>query len=362
MIDKKRMLWVTNMPAPYRLPIFDLLGEVYDLEVCFLLGQNNWRNWNLDQSPRNWKFRFLKSRTLLVKELELIVHFGFRIRNLQNYDVIVLGSWENPAYLSLLARAKKLKKISVGIYESHLKSQKFKRGLISSVRAKFFRSMTFSISFGPGSTYALEQMGVKREAILELFNLVDNDWFRVNSKHPEVELHAGHIFLYVGRLIQIKNIESAIYAFSSIASKFDLFQIVGEGKQLQALKTLVQKLGLEHQVEFLGHLSQEKLARVYASAQTLVLPSENEVWGLVVNEALACGLHAVVSDQAGVAEAVKTHRGVYVSATDFQNLASAMSASKNDWDGWISDPEISHLNVETFVDRVVKQIEVVFIS
>jgi hypothetical protein len=70
----------------------------------------------------------------------------------------------------------------------------------------------------------------------------------------------------------------------------------------------------------------------------------------------------VVSDQAGVAEAVKTHRGVYVSATDFQNLASAMSASKNDWDGWISDPEISHLNVETFVDRVVKQIEVVFIS
>lgn len=361
MTEKKRMLWVTNMPAPYRLPIFDSLAKVYDLEVCFLLGQENWRNWNLDESPRTWKFRFLKSKSFFFREFELILNFGFRIRNLQNYDVIVLGSWENLVYFSLMARAKKIKKIVVGIYESHSKSQKFRSGVISSIRARFFRGMTFSISFGPASTYALEAMGLKKEAILELYNLVDNDWFRDNAKHPDVVFQAGHTFVCVGRLIELKNIGAAIHAFAIIADVFDKFQIVGEGKLVQELKALVQNLGLESQVEFLGHLPQEKLVHVYAGAQTLVLPSLKEVWGLVVNEALACGLHAVVSDQAGVSGAIKTHRGVYISSTDIKSLSAAMLASKNDWSGWISEPEIFHLNVNTWVNSVVKKLETVLI-
>ena len=53
---------------------------------------------------------------------------------------------------------------------------------------------------------------------------------------------------------------------------------------------------------FAGFLNQSEIPGAYVAADVLVLPSESETWGLVVNEALACGLPCVVSDACGSAE------------------------------------------------------------
>jgi glycosyltransferase involved in cell wall biosynthesis len=53
-------------------------------------------------------------------------------------------------------------------------------------------------------------------------------------------------------------------------------------------------------VTFAGFLNQSEIVRAYVAADCLVLPSDaGETWGLVVNEAMACGLPAIVSDQVG---------------------------------------------------------------
>jgi glycosyltransferase involved in cell wall biosynthesis len=55
-------------------------------------------------------------------------------------------------------------------------------------------------------------------------------------------------------------------------------------------------------IHFAGFLNQSEITAAYASADCLLLPSDNgETWGLVVNEAMACGLPAIVSDQVGSA-------------------------------------------------------------
>jgi glycosyltransferase involved in cell wall biosynthesis len=78
---------------------------------------------------------------------------------------------------------------------------------------------------------------------------------------------------------------------------------------------------------FAGFLNQTEIARAYVAADVLVLPSDGrETWGLVVNEAMACGLPAIVSDTAGCApdliEEGKT--GFRFSVGDFDQLAARL--------------------------------------
>lgn len=355
---RKRILWVTNMPAPYRLPIFDLLGEIYELDVYFLLGKNNWRNWNLENKYRTWNYYFLNLRTVVFKEFEFIVGLGLKIKNLSEYDVVILGSWENPVYLRLMRKAKKMNIVVLPIYESHTKSQKFKTGIVAVIRANFFKKANFIVTFGPASTRAVCEMGIEKKVILELFNLVDNFWFQTSLNRNLGTLKIGHTFLFIGQLIERKNIQTAIYAFAHIAGINDKFKIVGEGPQLRLLETLVQELKIERQVDFMGYRDQSELIKIFNDSHTLVLPSKTEVWGLVVNEALACGLHAVVSDQAGISESINGQRGVYITSTGVTEFAQAMQQAKLDWKGWIINPEINSFSKEIFIQRLVERIEV----
>jgi glycosyltransferase involved in cell wall biosynthesis len=74
--------------------------------------------------------------------------------------------------------------------------------------------------------------------------------------------------------------------------------MVGNGELLRECRDFAAQHHLP--VSFAGFLNQAEIARAYVSADCLVLPSDTgETWGLVVNEAMACGLPAIVSDQVG---------------------------------------------------------------
>jgi glycosyltransferase involved in cell wall biosynthesis len=106
---------------------------------------------------------------------------------------------------------------------------------------------------------------------------VDLDVFRVQSAH---RLDSAHpIFLYVGRVAIEKNVE-AFLALDLSGSKW----VVGDGPALAALR---QKYP---QANYLGVLQQPELAAVYASADVFVFPSKTDTFGLVLLEAMACGL------------------------------------------------------------------------
>jgi glycosyltransferase involved in cell wall biosynthesis len=77
------------------------------------------------------------------------------------------------------------------------------------------------------------------------------------------------------------------------------FIILGDGPRESFLRNRADTL--ENSVEFKGFIERDQLYRYYTEADAFILPSKNEVWGLVVNEALACGTPAIVSDQCGCA-------------------------------------------------------------
>jgi len=104
---------------------------------------------------------------------------------------------------------------------------------------------------------------------LEVFKFARSD--RLNTEPP--------IFLYVGRVAVEKNVE-AFCELDLPGSKW----VVGEGPALAAIRARYPN------VSYLGVLNQQELAQVYAAADVFVFPSKTDTFGLVLLEAMACGL------------------------------------------------------------------------
>jgi glycosyltransferase involved in cell wall biosynthesis len=75
----------------------------------------------------------------------------------------------------------------------------------------------------------------------------------------------------------------------------------GDGRLSSKLEAEADRLGVRDRCRFLGFVNQSGLPEVYATADVLVLPSAHEPFGLVVNEAFACGTPAIVSEACGAA-------------------------------------------------------------
>lgn len=106
---------------------------------------------------------------------------------------------------------------------------------------------------------------------VDLDVFVPRECHRLNTAHP--------IFLYVGRVAVEKNVE-AFLSLDLPGSKW----VAGEGPALAAIRTRYPN------VNYLGVLNQQELAEVYASADVFVFPSKTDTFGLVLLEAMACGL------------------------------------------------------------------------
>jgi len=110
-------------------------------------------------------------------------------------------------------------------------------------------------------------------------------------------------FIYVGRISPEKNLKMLIDSFYEV-KKFENSKdwgliIVGDGPQREKLFKLVNSLGLKNDVFFVGGRSWKEVVDFYTISDVFILPSISEPWGLVVNEAMICGLPVIVSKRCG---------------------------------------------------------------
>ena len=351
-----KILWLTNLPAPYRFQIWARMAESFDLKVAFLLGEKNWRNWTVPDR-KSWKHEHLSLRSKNIKEFDLIPGIRGAKKILHNVDVLVLGGWETPFYIRTLLLAKRRRIPIIKFYESTQDSHRFTNIIIRKIRSFILSRADFIVTAGSASTKAVEAMGIASEKIITLFNPVDVSWFHSFARNHRAQVRSGHHYIYVGQLIERKNVATILRSFAAIRNDADTLTIAGDGPLARDLKNLAASLGIAESVTFAGHRNQEELAKLYAASNTLILASTNEVWGLVVNEALASGLHVVASDKCGVAEFVQNMQGAFICGTDQKSLQEAMSESSRQWNGYIEEPEILKYTPERFADGVVRVVD-----
>ena len=124
------------------------------------------------------------------------------------------------------------------------------------------------------------------------------------------------IVLYIGRLEVYKGLQELLSAFArAMDGESDLrLAIAGDGSLRPRIEAIAANADCH--ITYLGRLSGDDVLRAYLAADLLVLPSLFEPWGLVVNEAMACGLPVIVSDRVGCADDLVRHgqTGLVVSA------------------------------------------------
>lgn len=179
-----------------------------------------------------------------------------------------------------------------------------RKGLKEQVKAFIIRQFDGYFNFGTRAAEYLLTLGAKPHQLLVNRNCVDNKRIKeIYDLHKQTLLSSNERdFIFVGRLIPFKNIPTFMDALESANKKAAQkwgFIIVGEGEQKQEL--IEKAATLSYPVTFVKGVGWEKVPQFLAQATVLVLPSYSEPWGLVVNEAMACGMPVMVSEKCGCA-------------------------------------------------------------
>ena len=171
---------------------------------------------------------------------------------------------------------------------------------------------------GEANREYLRYYGVSEEQLFFVPHFVDNGRFSESAARARSNGAAGAfrsainapadatVFLFAGKLMAHKRAMDFVQALAGLRASGRIVHgvVVGSGPEEAALRDRAAMLGAP--VHFAGFRNQSEMPAAYAAADCLVLPSASETWGLVVNEAMACGLPAIVSDAAGCAQDLVT--------------------------------------------------------
>lgn len=223
-------------------------------------------------------------------------------------DVVLLTGWHSKVLLQALWAARRLRIPCIVRGESNTLRRRplWKQWL----HRLLLRGYERFLAIGKSNRDFYRLAGVSLERIHDCRYFIDNSRFSGEVKKlrgKRAVLREGWAippqstcFLYAGKLEPKKRILDLLDALAKVRGDGAACHllVVGNGELMKAAKEVAATENLP--VTFAGFLNQAQIIEAYVAADCLVLPSDDgETWGLVVNEAMACGLPAIVSDRVG---------------------------------------------------------------
>ena len=328
----KKVLFLTNYPSPYRVFFFDALGELMDVTVLF--------------ADRVEKKKHRSADWFVSGEGKChVVQLGGRIASLRGrdlctdvidwlkkpWDEIVLCGYSSPTVMlaMLYLRRKKIPfwlEVDGGVIrQDSFLQYRFKRMLVGSAAGW--------LSTGKATTDYLVHYGAKREKVREypFSSLWEADILkepvrreRKQELRRELGIENGRVILSVGQFIHRKGFDVLMKAAARLNHDAQVY-IVG-GEPTEEYLGLCRDLGLSN-IHFEGFKNKETLSKYYQAADLFVLPTREDIWGLVVNEAMAFGLPVITTDRcvAGLELVENGVSGYIVPVGDADALAEKMN-------------------------------------
>jgi glycosyltransferase involved in cell wall biosynthesis len=166
--------------------------------------------------------------------------------------------------------------------------------------------------FGKSPADYLESLGVKPSDIaVRNAAVIDEEFVKTQYDLAKVKIASDTLvrrFIYVGRLAPEKNLELMLRAFSKFRNESWELLLVGDGPSRTSLEKLAEELDINAKIHFAGGFPWYQIPEWLAKSDVLILPSKSEPWGLVVNEAMVCGMPVIVSKTCGCAEDLVRNR------------------------------------------------------
>ena len=354
-----RLLIVTTHPIQYQVPLFRelTLNPSLDVEVLFLtlpdahtqgegfgvsfewdtplLAGYKWRT-AMSRSGRGGFSRFLDLRLRRpLAELKGPYH--------QLPDIVLVTGWQSLGLLQILLTSY-LSGVSILLRMDN--NDKRPRGFLQRLMHRLLLSkINYVLPVGAANSRYYSQCGISSSRRILSPHCVDNRYFadladlarpaRSRLRQAWGIPDGSFCFLFCGKLQEKKHPSDLLTALELLKRQNPDISphclIVGSGELELQLKEQASSRDLP--VTFTGFLNQGDLSSAYVASDALVLPSDfDETWGLVVNEAMSCGLPAIVSDQVGCAEdlVIPGQTGYVFPSRDVKALSAAMAVLASD--------------------------------
>lgn len=298
---------LVNIIAPYRLPIYRFLSRRFIARILFSGGEENRQMWDHIEHTsidvrRVWGISFpipRREQDGVYDWRFLHINPGYFTELLRFRPDAVISNEMGFRSLVALIYARLFGKPLWVWWGGTLHTERSIGVLKSLWRRYFSQRVPRWISYGRTSTEYLLHLGVPRERILQIQNCVDEKLF-IKPAKPLYSFPVRPVLLYVGQFIGRKGIDLLLESAQRVQAKgYDFtLALAGDGPEKGRLQSMAEELQLSN-VFFLDPERPENMPRVYKSADVLVFPTLEDVWGLVVNEALWSGLPVIASIYAG---------------------------------------------------------------
>lgn len=326
-----RVLFLTNIPSPYRVDFFNHLGKLCDLVVLYerKAAKDRDSKWISNQA-KNFKEVYLAGSKITTDGalcLEVV-----KWLDKDRFDVFIVGGYSTPTGM-LATWLLKMKKIPF-VLNSDGGLIKEDNKLKYKIKKYFISSAAWWLSTGEVTNKYLEYYGADRKSIFTypLTSIEDKDIIKqrlskIEKQNIRRELNiAGEtIALSVGQFIHRKGYDLLIEAWRNVSADVHLM-IIGSGPEEEKLKALIHSYNLKN-INIIGFKDKQELKKYYLAADLFILPTREDIWGLVVNEAMAYGLPIITTNKcvAGVELVKNDENGVIIESDNVEMLSKQIN-------------------------------------
>lgn len=337
---KRRLVILTEIIAPYRIPVFNALAARDDVEphVIFLSETDpSLRKWQVYREEIRFSYQVLKSfRRRIGKFNTLITHGVGAALQASHPAGILSGGY---SYLAMWQAQRWSRRHGVPFLlwsESNAMDTRKKFWWIETAKRKFIRACQGYVVPGSSAAEYLRGLGAPEKAVYVAPNTVDIGLYaraaeaarQDPSRRERLNLPPRYL-LYVGRFVRAKGVFDLLTAYAKLPQETRRsvgLVLAGDGEEMAELARRSRQIN-PGRVVFPGFLHRDELPALYAFAEALVFPTHSDTWGFVVNEAMACGLPVIVTQVAGcVADLVQNGvNGYVVAAQRPETLSEAVA-------------------------------------
>ncbi|MBE7064296.1 MAG: glycosyltransferase family 4 protein [Ruminococcaceae bacterium] len=348
----RKVLFITNVPVPYRVDFFNEFAKLVDLTVCFE------RKGASDREESWIKTKGLNFNAIFLRGIKVSSDKAFcpsihKIIKKGNYDSIIVSGYSSPTAMLAIKYLRK-HNISYILSSDGGLIKDNGNGLKHKFKSHFIKGADGYLSTGSETDRYLSHYGADKSKIhhypftslyaKDIFESPATAYEKLTLRRELGMPEHNRIVISVGRFIESKGFDVLIKSAKNLRENTTVY-IVG-GEPTDEYKKLIEENNVT-KVNFVGFKSFAELVKYYRAADVFVLPTRTDVWGLVINEAMACGLPVVTTDKcvAGITLVKDSKNGFIVPIDDVSTLSDKINTLLS-----MSDDELSkagNVSIET---------------